>query len=138
MISDSITSDDILGKDAIDPEGEILGVVMKLHIDRIQKRITGITIDQGFMKPDLFVGLDYVKTFGVDTVFLSKVPYDKYIGMEVVTEDGITVGRVKDIISEYNQLKGLVVRKGMGKIINIGVNQIKDIGSLVFLKGKDY
>ena len=43
------TSDDILGKEAIDPDGTILGIVTKLHIGKDDKKVTGITIDMGFM-----------------------------------------------------------------------------------------
>jgi len=34
-----ITSDEILGKEAIDSEGDFLGIVMKLHLDPVHKTI---------------------------------------------------------------------------------------------------
>jgi len=128
-----ITSDDILGKEAVDPEGQILGVVMKLHIDKQSKKMVGLTIDQGFMKPELFIGLNYIKNFGVDTVFLNKVPVDKFKGMEVITADGEIVGKVKTVNAESYRVKELIVGKGIKKFL-IPASGIDKIGSSVILK----
>ena len=73
-MEDILTSDDILGKQALDPDGGILGTVIKLHISNKTKQMTGITIDLGFMRPDLYVGINYVKHFGIDAILLNKVP----------------------------------------------------------------
>jgi len=123
-----ITSDDILGKDAVDPDGEVLGVVTKLHIDKKTKQITGITIDEGFMKPDLFVGIRHIKNFGIDSVFLSKVPTKKYIGLKVFDSEGRLIGRVKKIISKRHKVNSIEIPKGI-----IPSSDIKEIGASVIL-----
>jgi sporulation protein YlmC with PRC-barrel domain len=132
----TITSDDILGKEAVDPEGQILGIVMKLHIDKDSKQMVGITIDQGFMKPDLFVGINHIKNFGVDTVFLKKVPAEKFKGLEVITSSGKLVGTVKEVKSKRQKVHEIYVsRKGMsGGLLLIPASEIKEIGDSVVLK----
>ncbi len=133
-----ITSDDILGREAIDPEGEILGIVMKLHIDKDSKRILGITIDQGFMKPDIFIGTHYIKNFGVDAVFLNKVPTDKFRGLEVITPEGTTIGTVKEVVSKRHKVTEIIVApKGISisaKKVSISATYIEEIGESVVLK----
>ncbi len=134
----TITSDDILGKDAVDTEGDILGVVMKLHIDKVSKRITGITIDQGFMKPDLFIGMSYVKNFGVDTVFINRVPATKFKGLKVITAEGRNVGLVKDVKSKRHKVSEIIIaKKGVSfskeKYV-IPASDIQEIGEHVVLK----
>lgn len=104
-----LTSDDILGKEAVDPEGEILGVVMKLHLDKKAKSILGITIDSGMWKPDLFVGIDFVDTFGIDAIFLNRVPVSKYKGLKIFTYDGSYVGKVTDTLLVSGELESLEV-----------------------------
>lgn len=134
----TITSDDILGKEAVDPEGQILGIVMKLHIDKASKMITGVTIDQGFMKPDLFVGIGHVRNFGVDSVFLSRVPVEKFKGLEVITSTGKPVGTVKGVREKRHKVEEITVaRTGMhirGKMIIIPASEIKEIGENFVLK----
>jgi len=125
-----ITSDDILGKDAVDPDGQILGVVTKLHIDKNSKAITGITIDEGFMKPDLFVGINYVKNFGVDSVFLSRIPADKYVGLTVFDSKGKVVGKVKRVLSKRQRVSAIQIKKGN----IISASDIQEIGENVILK----
>lgn len=128
-----ITSDDILGKEAVDPEGQILGVVMKLHIDKQSKKMVGLTIDQGFMKPEMFIGLNHIKNFGVDTVFLNIVPVDKFKGLDVLTADGEIVGKVKTVNSKRHKVHELIVGKGIKKFL-IPASGIEEIGSSVILK----
>lgn len=130
----SITSDDILGKEAIDPEGQVLGIVMKLHIDKDQKKLLGITIDQGFMKPDLFIGMQYVQQFGVDAVILNRVPSDKLRGLEVLTSNGTHVGKVKEVLMKGARIDALVVSTGLTKEVTIPVSTTKEIGVRVILK----
>ncbi|MDV6235385.1 PRC-barrel domain-containing protein [Leptospira ellisii] len=135
-----ITSDDILGKEALDPEGQVLGVVVKLHIDRIEKRIIGITIDQGFMKPDLFVGIDYVRTLGVDAILLDVVPHEKYKGLKVLNSDGSELGTVEETVSENGKLEFLIVKTSLNPLskerTKIPVSKIQEIGDKVLLKRK--
>ena len=132
------TSDEILGREAVDPEGEILGSVTKLHIDRDGKELTGLTIDQGLFQPDLFVGLDFVDRFGVDAVFLNRIPLEKYIGKKVLRPDGSSLGRVAEINRRQFDLVSLSVRpRGLfswKKRIVVEASDIKEISSVVFLK----
>jgi sporulation protein YlmC with PRC-barrel domain len=133
-----ITSDDILGKEAVDTEGEILGVVMKLHIDKDSKKMTGITIDQGFMKPDLFIGIHYIKNFGIDSVFLNRVPVDKFRGLDVITAKGNLIGKVKEVNAERHRVKEIIVaKKGVSRErFSVPASAIEIIGSSVVLKEK--
>ena len=124
-----ITSDDVLGKDAVDPDGQILGVITKLHIDKNSKAIIGITIDEGFMKPDLFVGINYVKNFGVDSVFLSRIPTDKYIGLTVFDSKGKVVGKVKRVLSKRQRVSAIQIKKGN----IISASDIQEIGENVHI-----
>jgi len=129
-----ITSDDILGKDAVDSGGAILGVVIKLHIDKEHKRITGITIDEGFMKPNLFVGINYIKNFGVDSVFLSRIPTEKYIGLVVLDSKGKEIGVVKKVNSKRHKVKSIEISRGLRERVLVSSSDIQEIGESVILK----
>jgi len=130
MTKKIITSDDILGKDAVDPDGQILGVITKMHVDKNSKTITGITIDEGFMKPDLFIGINYVKNFGVDAVFLSRIPPDKYVGLTVFDSKGKVVGKVKRVLSKRQRISAIQIKKGN----IISASDIQEIAENVILK----
>lgn len=133
-----ITSDDILGKEAVDPEGDIIGVVMKLHIDKDNKKLLGITIDQGFMKPDIYIGMHYIKNFGVDTVFLNKIPTDKFRGLDVITSEGKVVGTVREVKSKRHKVEEIIIaKKGIPMLKQrfvIPASSIEEIGESVVLK----
>jgi sporulation protein YlmC with PRC-barrel domain len=137
-----LTSDDILGKEAVDPEGEILGVVMKLHLDREKNTILGITVDQGMWKPDLFIGIDFIEKFGVDAIFLNKIPISKYIGIRVYTHDGISIGKVSEVNLNEEKIQSFSIsisdedsrspfRK---KQFIVSKNEISEIGYAIILK----
>lgn len=134
----TITSDDILGKDAVDTDGEVLGVVMKMHIDKIKKNITGITVDSGFMKPDIFVGINFIKNFGVDSVFLSRMPTEKLKGVDVLTPKGELIGVVKDVKVKGRGISEIVVhKKGLHfskEVFLISASDIKEIGESIVLR----
>ncbi|MBN2458129.1 PRC-barrel domain-containing protein [Candidatus Woesearchaeota archaeon] len=132
-----ITSDDILGKDVVDVDGEIIGVVQQLKIDKNSKKIIGILIDQGFMKPDLFIGLDYVKNFGVDSIFLNRSPLPKIKGMEVFDSNGKVVGFVSDIEVDgtSQEFKAIIIRKNrFGREFRLESKFIKTVGYNIILK----
>ena len=59
-----ITTDDILGKVAVDPDAKPLGIVMKIHVDVANNGLIGISVDTGFMKPDLYAGVQFIRFFG--------------------------------------------------------------------------
>ncbi len=135
-----ITTDDILGKTAVDPYGELLGVVVKLHIDNNTKSLAGITIDQGFTKPDLYVGMDHVKHFGVDAVMLSTIPYHKLKGLHVLNAQGELLGVVKEVGLKDGRISSIAVLKRHGSIkkdvTEILASDIKEIGQAILLKKK--
>ena len=136
MKKNIITSDDILGKSVVDAQGEVLGVTQKIHIDKELKQIVGITIDQGFMRPDLFVGLECIAQFGIDTIFLNTYPRDKVVGMEVINSIGKLLGHVVSI--EYkgkNRIKSIKVKLGSNETVYTS-NKIREIGYNVVLKGE--
>ncbi|RMF07262.1 PRC-barrel domain containing protein [Candidatus Woesearchaeota archaeon] len=138
MPANETTSDDILGRQAVAPDGAVLGTVVKLHIDRDKKEILGITIDQGLAKPYLFIGREFIRKFGVDAVFLSQIPKETFKGLEVFTEEGRLVGRVKEVITENNLPKSIVVEvsKGLFKKdeLVVPVTKIAELGQRVIIK----
>ena len=136
MLKGNITSDDILGKDAVDKEGEIIGTIQQLHIDKRTKEITGITIDGGFMKPDIFVGIKQIKNFGIDSVFLRISPYLKITGLKVFDPAGREIGVVSDVdATRGNRLKRIHIKMSMiGKTLKVGAKELKDIGDNIILK----
>ncbi len=136
MGKEIITSDDILGKEAIDPEGSVLGVVAKVHIDNHDRKVIGVTIDMGFAKPDLYVGINNIKNFGEDAVLLKTVPAPKFKGISVLTSEGKKIGRVVDVIMKNSHVKEFVVSDSIffGKKSNIKYSDIKEIGDSIILK----
>ncbi len=138
MKKEDITSDDILGKEAIDPEGAILGTATKVHIDTKTFKVTGITIDMGLLKPDLFIGSKYIKNFGKDSVLLSKVPHERYKGLQVLTEGGKIIGKVKHIIADDGKIENFIIKSN--KLVDghyrIDYKDIKHIGENIILKAK--
>jgi len=134
-----ITSDDILGKDAVDPDGSVLGGVTKVHVDRNKMKIVGITIDMGLMKPDLYVGISHVKSLGDDAILLKKVPAPKFKGLKVLTAEGKVLGRVIDMVIFNSTIKEFTVanRRILGKRLGIKYKDIKEVGDSIILK-KDF
>lgn len=131
-----ITSDDILGKEVVDPNGTILGVISKLHISQERKEIIGITIDQGFMRPDLFYGIKHVKFFGVDTVFVDIISVDTYVGMDVFTQEGKKIGKVKDLVTKHNKIETIIVHRSklLSSDLHVPFTAVKSIEHSVIIK----
>jgi len=130
-----ITSDDILGKDVVDIDGEIIGVVQQLQIDKHSKQIVGLLVDQGFMKPDLFVGYKFVKNLGVDTIFLNTSPRPKIKGLEVYDSLGKKIGFVTDVIEAEGMMSGILMKKNsMAKDCFVKNKYIKTIGFSMILR----
>jgi len=137
-MKDIITSDDILGKDVVDVDGEILGVAQQLQIDRKTKQIVGILVDQGFMKPDLFIGIKYIKNLGIDTIFLNASPKPKLKGLEVYDSNGKGLGYVSELVEDNGALMGIIVRKSQfSKTFLIKSRYIRTIGFSVILRSAD-
>ena len=137
-IAKIITSDEVLGKEAVDADGSIIGVVTKIHINKETMKIVGISVDMGFMKPELFVGSNYIKHFGIDAVLLKKVPVDKYMGLRVITFEGKLIGKVKNIIMKRRKIKEFEISSTriFGKGFVIKYSDIKEIGDQIILKEK--
>lgn len=139
---ESITSDDILGKIALDPRGEVLGTLTKLHIDNDKKILQGITIDQGFARPDLYIGIEHVKFFGDDAVLLNTIPFNRFNHLEVLSAEGKLLGRVREVIHNNIILQGIVVEKKSGlrgkkSEVTIGSADIKELGETIILRKND-
>lgn len=133
MVDNLTTSDEILGKEVLDVRGRVLGIVQKMHIDRGLKKIVGITIDEGFMKPQLYVGVDKIRFFGLDAIMLN-IEFESYIGLKVFNSDGEIVGIVKDVVNNRNDnLKEIIVKANKDEI-TIPVSKIKSISENVVLK----
>ncbi|MBR9703580.1 hypothetical protein GOV10_06065 [Candidatus Woesearchaeota archaeon] len=133
---ETITSDAILGKLCVDPEGEVLGAVMSMHLDKASKEVVGLSIDQGMTKPDLFVGIQFVRQFGVDSVWLNTVPVEKYLGMRVITATGEVIGFVRQVVKAQTRVKELVVArsKWSRKTLVISHDSIKSASNSIILK----
>jgi len=134
-MKDIITSDDILGKDVVDVDGEIIGIVQQLQIDRKSKHIVGILVDQGFMKPDLLVGFKFVKNLGVDTIFLNQSPIPKLKGLEVYDSHGKKVGYVDHVMEDKGHITAILLKKSQfGKTFFMKSKFIKTIGFSMILR----
>ena len=133
-----ITSDDILGKLGIDLHGDIVGTITQLHINKSKKTITGITIDQGFMKPDLFIGIDHITNFGIDSVFLNLIPFENIKGKNILSNNGEKVAIVQNISIKHHKLHSITASKGKfsNKKIIIPANHVKEIANDIILKEK--
>lgn len=133
--NDLVTSDEILGKEVVNNEGEIIGIVQKIHLNRYSKEIIGITVDEGFMKPDLFIGVENVKLFGIDAVFLNTSSDLKYRGLDVFSSEGEIRGTVYEVVKypKSGKIKEIVVKKGLKTVI-VPAKDIKSIGLNVILK----
>ena len=135
-----ITSDDILGKTAVDPKGALLGTVIKLHIDPAKKLLIGITIDQGFVKPDLYVGIDHVKRFGQDAVLLATTPYQGLKGKKIYNLQGKLLGTVHQARIEEGILKELIIKQKASRFtyedVHIDAKTIKEVGQTIILKSE--
>jgi sporulation protein YlmC with PRC-barrel domain len=136
-MNDIITGDDILGKEVIDNFGRKIGVIMKIHISRSKRAVMGISIDRGFISSDIFIGSDYIKTFGHDVVILSKAPVFSYEGSKLYREDGKYFGKIESVklnkqsnldkiyfINEFATIKNKIKCVSRPMIKTIGINII--------------
>ena len=135
-LHNAITSDDVLGKEVIDAEGDFIGVVEMLHIDPNAVEVVGITIDKGFLRKGLVIGKDYIERVAPHAVFLKIRPAFKLKGMIVFDSQGEVMGTVaKSVLHGHkNQIESLVVRSSVfKKEIIIPSALIKNIGYNVLL-----
>lgn len=136
-LNNTITSDDIVGKDVIDSDGEFIGVVEMLHIDPLAVEVIGISIDKGFLKKGLVIGKDYIERVASHAVFLKIRPAYKLKGMQVFDSNGENIGIVVkvNLYEKKNELVSLVVRSFKKEIV-IPSEVIKNVGFNVLLKDK--
>lgn len=128
-MKDFITSDDILGKDVVDVDGELLGVTQQLRIEKQSKQVHGILVDQGFMRPDLYVGIGAIRNFGRDSVFLNKSPTSKLKGLLVLDKNAKEIGHIIDVEEQGNRLQAVYIkRRTFGKRYKIPADKIQSVG----------
>lgn len=134
----SITSDDILGKDVIDPDGAFIGIVEKVHIDAQTLDFIGVSVDKGLLKKGLVIGKDYIHSITSHAVFLKIRPTYNLKGMIVFDIEGKKLGTVTDVVLQFraNKLKSLVVRSGIMAKKEIPSSWIKSVGDNIFLNRK--
>ena len=139
-LNNTITSEDILGKDVIDTEGAFIGIAEKVFIDPKFLAFAGISIDKGLIRSGLTIGKSYIDRIEDNAIFLKiKVAYD-IKGKLVFDKDGKEVGTVSsiDLYGEKNKIKNIYVNpyhilfSFKDKII-IPADCIKTIGDNVIL-----
>jgi len=132
----TVTSDDILGKDVIDHDGDFIGIVEKIHIDPNTIEFMGISIDKGFLRRGLAIGKDYIDKITPHAVMLKIRPAHKIKGMQVFDLEGNKVGIVVkvDLVGRKNKVRGIIVKASMIKTYQISSNLIESVGHNVFLK----
>ncbi len=138
-IGNAITSDDVVGKEVIDVDGEFIGVVEMLHIDPLAVEVVGITVDKGFLRKGLVIGKDYIERVASHAVFLKIRPSYKLKGMMVFDIAGENLGIVTkvNLHGKKNAIESLVVKSGILKgEITIPAELIKNIGYNVLLSVK--
>lgn len=135
-LRNTITSDDVLGKNVIDSEGEFIGVVEMLHLNPDMVEVVGITIDKGFLRKGLVIGKEYIERVAPHAVFLKIRPAFKLKGMIVFDEKGDEIGIVSKVVlhEHKNQIDALIVKSNaFKKEIPIQADLIKTIGDNVLL-----
>mgnify|MGYP001571535972 CR=1 FL=1 len=135
-IAETITSDDILGKQVIDAEGEFIGVVDIVHIHPTDLDFVGISIDKGFFQKGLIIGKNYIERITKHALFLKIRPIFDIKKMSVFDKEGVKIGSVAEVIlvGNRNALKELVVSTGLLKSVTIPADLIDFVGENVFLK----
>ncbi len=139
-LSKAITSEEILGKNVIDVDGGVIGVVEKVFIDPIYLNFAGISVDKGFIKKGVSIGNSYISKITKHAVFLNiRVAYE-IKGMVVFDKDGKNLGTVYsiDLYGSRNKIKNIHVRNNfintiMKKELVIPYEKIKDIGENIIL-----
>ena len=139
--NNTITSDEILGKEVIDKRGKFIGVVESVLMDAKKLEFVGISVDKGFLKKGLVIGKGYIESVKEHAIFLKIEPVKEIKGKEVFDSDGKTVGTVSDIelYGNKNKIKNIVVvprLRDSFKKIYILDRGIEMIGESVILKVK--
>jgi sporulation protein YlmC with PRC-barrel domain len=135
----TITSEDILGKDVIDIDGAIIGVVEKVLISPAALELVGISVDKGFLRKGLTIGKKYISKITPHAVVLNIRVSHEIKGKKVYDNEGMMIGVVTsiDLEGETNVLAGINVRRRLimgGKELSIPVKHIRTIGEGVMLR----
>ncbi len=135
-LNKAITTDDILGKEVIDSEGGIVGVVEKVFIDPKNFKILGVDVDKGVLHKGFTIGKGYIKKVTPHAIFLNTSIVYELKGKTVFDRNGAKVGVVKAVHLHglRNSLKFIEVRKGLGQKFAIPHSLIENIGEGIFLK----
>lgn len=137
-LSKALTSEDLLGKDVIDYDSTIIGVVEKVLIDPKTLDFVGISIDRGFIRKGVTIGRDYIDEIKEHAVFLKIRMSYEVKGKIVFDSLGRVVGRVYslELYENMNKIVSLIVRKSLlfgGKEILIPSKYVRAIGENVML-----
>jgi len=139
-LSKTINSEDILGKEVIDFDGNFIGVVDKVLIDPKLLDFVGISIDKGLLKKGLTIGKNYINKITTHAVFLKiKVAFEAK-GKIVFDRDGRKVGIVSSIElnGNKNNIVNIIVRPTLASLIlkkeiRIPAIYIENVGENVML-----
>lgn len=138
-LSKTLTSEDLLGKDVIDFDSALIGVVEKVLIDPKTLDFVGISVDKGFLRKGITIGRNYIEEIKEHAVFLKiRVSYEVK-GKLVFDSEGKVVGRVSslDLYENMNKIVILIVKRHSilfpGKEIIVPSRYIRTIGGNVML-----
>lgn len=133
--SNAITSEDILGKDVLDRDGVLVGVVDRLYLNPETVEILGFSVDKGFLRDGLIIGTDHIQEITAHAVFLSIRPSFRLRGASVFGVDGGLVGTVSEVVlaSDSNEIAELVVRVRRKQSVRIPKEIIDTIDENVLL-----
>lgn len=133
MKPDFISSDDLLGKEVLDKNGALLGVIDQLYFKK-DFSFAGISIDRGMLKDGLFVSKQYLERVTSHLVFLNTKPVFELKGVPVYDKTGLTVGIVQKIhVRKGNEIDSIDVKLNMFKTVNISHEFVAKTGQGVFL-----
>ncbi|MFW6013731.1 MAG: hypothetical protein ACOCQG_01020 [Candidatus Nanoarchaeia archaeon] len=127
-----ITSDDVLGKDVIDSMGRYIGILSVLHIKKDTKALKGISIDTGFMKPSVYVGINKIMNLGIDAIYIKYTPGSRYLDLKVFDKKGGYVGKVIKTDYEGTIVKRIILRSGFHKLV-LDVDHISVLGRNIII-----
>lgn len=132
----AISAEDVLGKDVIDPRGTFIGVTDKLLLNPKTIEVLGISVDKGFLKKGLIIGVGHIHQVTPHAILLKTTPASQIRGMQVFCSDGSKAGVVEAVVlkENSNSIVHLEVRTGtFGHTIKIPPTAIEYIESNVML-----
>lgn len=137
-----LTSDDILGKDVIDTNGEFIGITDKIYFDKKTVECLSISVDKGFLRKGFIIGKDYISRITKHAIFLNIQPVFSLKEMIVFDVNGTYIGEVMKVQLQEskNIVDSILVKtklfKGT-KTITIQSSDILNVHKNIVLK-KEY